>query len=99
MSSSFSDSDVFPRAARQHDPIIDDAVARDQRLTDDNARLFTPRDSLSVDVLDVFRNEPTTRGKLQPRNCRPSVNWLAVITHTDREAFQDCLRQQIHCAA
>lgn len=78
MSAPSSNSAAFPCAAGQHDPIVDDAVARDQRLADDSTRLFTPRDSLSVDVLDVFRNEPTT----------------GVITHTDREAFQDCLRRQ-----
>lgn len=52
-----------------HDPLLDDADARCERLDSDGERLFTPIDDINIDVLDAglereLRANPDTRGFL-----------------------------------
>jgi hypothetical protein len=64
-----------------HDPLLDDARLRHERLQSDNERLFSTNNQVSVDVIDAAR---TKDGVL-------AVNRT---TFTDGTAFEQCLQQQ-----
>lgn len=47
----------YPKRLRNYDPLREDGNSYDARLTMDNRRLFTEKGSMSVDILDVNRDE------------------------------------------
>lgn len=68
----------YPKRLRNYDPLRDDGSSYDNRLSDDNKRLFTEKGSMSVDVLDVNRDgffSDDTKPK----------------TFNDPESFEKCL--------
>lgn len=47
----------YPKRLRNYDPLREDGGSYDERLTSDNKRLFTEKGSMSIDVLDINRDE------------------------------------------
>lgn len=47
----------YPKRLRNYDPLREDGSSYDARLTKDNKRLFTEKGSMSIDILDVNRDE------------------------------------------
>jgi hypothetical protein len=54
---SVSNWEHYPKRLRNYDPLREDGESVSQRLTKDDKRLFTEKDDLSVDVLDVYTDD------------------------------------------
>jgi hypothetical protein len=59
---SFTNWENYPVST--HDSARTNARKYDERLRKDSARLFTDRDNISVDVLDIEVDEPVAEGEL-----------------------------------
>ena len=61
-------SPQFPGLAH-HNPLLDDAKVRHERLQIDNKRLFSDSNDISVDVIDVARTQPgQPKGECPPQS-------------------------------
>lgn len=47
----------YPKRLRNYDPLREDGGSYDERLAKDNKRLFTEKGHMSIDILDVNRDE------------------------------------------
>lgn len=52
----------YPKRLRNYDPLREDGSSYHDRLTMESKRLFTEKGSISIDVLDIGRDEFFTDG-------------------------------------